>query len=55
MGSDNYFTFFKTTIIPETYKKRGALIDAPFFNGRKNLMKPEFPVTFKTGTSLHRN
>jgi hypothetical protein len=55
MGSDNFFTFFKTTIIPETYKKRGALIDAPFFTGPENLMKCEFPVTFKTGTSLHRN
>jgi hypothetical protein len=54
-GLTVFFTNYKIIIIPEMYKKRGALIDAPFFNGPENLMKPEFHVTFKTGIGLRSN
>jgi hypothetical protein len=52
----NLFIYSKKIINLETYdKKRGACIDTPFFTGPENLMKPEFLVTFRTGTVLRSN
>ena len=55
MSVRQFLTNSKVINLEAYNKKRGACIDTPFFIGPETLMKPEFPVTFKTRASMHSN